>query len=89
MVQSLNQSLEHSISPKGLRWRIEAWQTGKSFAEVVMLNSLIYRVEEVFLIHRETGRIAPTRFGAKKCFGRCRYGFGDADCDSGLCSRFV
>lgn len=55
MVQSLNKSLEHSISPRGLRWRIEAWQTGKSFAEVVMLNSLIYRVEEVFLIHRETG----------------------------------
>jgi outer membrane protein OmpA-like peptidoglycan-associated protein len=55
MVQSLNQSLEHSISPRGLRWRMEAWQTGKSFAEVVMLNSLIYRVEEVFLIHRETG----------------------------------
>lgn len=55
MVQSLNQTLENSISPKGLRWRIEAWQTGKSFAEVVMLNSLIYRVEEVFLIHKETG----------------------------------
>lgn len=55
MVQSLNQTLENSVSPKGLRWRIEAWQTGKSFAEVVMLNSLIYRVEEVFLIHRETG----------------------------------
>lgn len=55
MVQSLNQTLENSISPKGLRWRFEAWHTGKSFAEVVLLNSLIYRVEEVFLIHRETG----------------------------------
>lgn len=55
MVQSLNQTLEHSLSPRGLRWRIEAWQTGKPFAEVVMLNSLVYRVEEVFLIHRETG----------------------------------
>ncbi len=55
MVQSLNQTLENSVSPKGLRWRFEAWQTGKPFAEVVMLNSLVYRVEEVFLIHRETG----------------------------------
>lgn len=55
MIQSLNQTLENSFSPKGLRWRIEAWQTGKPFAEVVLLNSLIYRVEEVFLIHRETG----------------------------------
>ena len=57
MIQSLNQTLEHSFSPKGLRWRIEAWQTGKPFAEVVLLHSLVYRVEEVFLIHRETGAL--------------------------------
>lgn len=55
MVQSLNQTLENSFSVKGLSWRMEAWKTGKSFAEVVLLNSLIYRVEEIFLIHRETG----------------------------------
>ncbi len=55
MIQSLNQTLENSFSPKGLKWRFEAWQTGKPFAEVVLLHSLIYRVEEVFLIHRETG----------------------------------
>ncbi len=55
MMQSLNQTLEHSISPQGLRWRMEAWQTGKQFSEVVLLNTLLYRVEQVFLIHRETG----------------------------------
>ncbi len=55
MVQSLNQTLEQSISPKGLRWRIESWQTGKPFGEIVMLNTLLYRVEQVFLIHKETG----------------------------------
>lgn len=55
MVQSLNQTLEYSLSPRGLRWRLEAWQTGKSFAEVVILKTLLYRVEQIFLIHRETG----------------------------------
>ena len=55
MVQSLNQTLENSLSPKGLKWRLEAMQTGKPFAEVVMLNSLLYRVEQVFLIHKKTG----------------------------------
>jgi OOP family OmpA-OmpF porin len=55
MVQSLNQVLEHSFSLRGLRWRIEAWRAGVPFAEVVLLHSLIYRVEEVFLIHAETG----------------------------------
>lgn len=55
MVQSLNQTLEQSVSPKGLRWRLEAWQTGKPFGEVVMLNTLLYRVEQIFLIHKRTG----------------------------------
>ena len=55
MLQSLNQTLEQSFSIQGLKWRIEALRTNKSFAEVVMLNTLIYRVEQVFLIHKETG----------------------------------
>jgi OOP family OmpA-OmpF porin len=55
MVQSLNQTLEYSVSLKGLKWRLEALRTGKSFAEVVISHTLLYRVEQVFLIHRETG----------------------------------
>src|SRR5512134_1091423 len=55
MVQSLNQSMTYSLSIKGLKWRLEALRTGKSFAEVVMLKTLRYRVEQVFLIHQETG----------------------------------
>ena len=55
MVQSLNQTLEYSVSLTGLKWRLEALRTGKSFAEVVLSHTLLYRVEQVFLIHRETG----------------------------------
>ncbi len=55
MTQAMNKSLEHSLTPQGLRWRLEARRTGKSFAEVVMLHTLLYRVEQVFLIHKETG----------------------------------
>jgi len=55
MVQSLNKTLEYSVSWKGLKWRWEAVKTGKSFAEVVLLHTLIYRVSQVFLIHRKTG----------------------------------
>ncbi|MBB6429013.1 OmpA family protein [Algisphaera agarilytica] len=54
-VQSLNQTLEHSLSIKSLKWRMEAARTGKPFAEVVLLNTLRYRVEQVFLIHTESG----------------------------------
>jgi outer membrane protein OmpA-like peptidoglycan-associated protein len=55
MVQSLNKTIEYSFSPRSIKWRIEAVQTGKSFAEIVLLNTLLYRVEEIFLIHKETG----------------------------------
>ncbi|MDQ7003641.1 MAG: hypothetical protein Q9N67_01415 [Ghiorsea sp.] len=55
MMQSLNQTLENSFSIQGLKWRLEAKRTGKTFAEVVMVNTLVYRVEQVFLIHKETG----------------------------------
>ncbi len=54
LLQSFNQSLEHTFSWRGLKWRLEALRTGRSFAEVVMLRSLVYRVEQLFLIHRET-----------------------------------
>ncbi|PPS39170.1 OmpA family protein [Chroococcidiopsis sp. TS-821] len=55
MLQSLNQTLEHSFSIQSFKWRLEARQTGKSFAEVVLLRTLLYRVEQVFLIHKKTG----------------------------------
>ena len=55
MLQSFNQILENSMSLRGLKWRLEALRTDKSFAEVVLLNTLVYQVEQVFLIHRDTG----------------------------------
>ncbi|MEM6822507.1 MAG: hypothetical protein AAF558_11270 [Verrucomicrobiota bacterium] len=55
MVESFNQTLDQSLSPQSIRWRIEAKMTGKSFAEVVLAKTLLYRVEQAFLIHRETG----------------------------------
>jgi flagellar motor protein MotB len=55
MIDSLNHSLDVSISLRGVKWRLEALRTGKPFAEVVLLHTLRYRVEQVFLIHREGG----------------------------------
>ena len=52
---SLNQGIELSLSPKSIGWRIESWRTGRPFAEVVLLRSLLYQVEQVLLIHKETG----------------------------------
>jgi outer membrane protein OmpA-like peptidoglycan-associated protein len=55
MVESLNHILERSVSWESVKWRWEALRTGRSFGEVVLTRSLRYRVEQVFLVHRETG----------------------------------
>jgi OOP family OmpA-OmpF porin len=55
MLESLNQTLEHSVSWRALQWRVTALRTGKSFAEIVLLNTLVYRVEQALLIDRDTG----------------------------------
>jgi OOP family OmpA-OmpF porin len=55
LVQSINTTVEHSLTPRGLAWRFEALRTGRSFGEVVLSHSLVYRVEQLFLVHRDTG----------------------------------
>ncbi len=55
MLESMNRTLEHSLSWRAVQWRITALRTGKSFAEIVLLDTLVYRVEQVFLIERESG----------------------------------
>jgi OOP family OmpA-OmpF porin len=57
MMEGFNRSVEHSISWRALRWRWTAWRTGKPFAEIVLLNTLEYRVEQVLLIHAESGLV--------------------------------
>jgi OOP family OmpA-OmpF porin len=55
LVESINRAVEHSISLRGIAWRIEGWRTGVPYAQIVLRHSLVYRVEQVYLIHAETG----------------------------------
>jgi OOP family OmpA-OmpF porin len=77
MLESLNETLSRSFSRQGLKWRIEAWRTGKPFAQVVLLRTLLYRVEQVFLVHRKTGLL----LGHVSASGA---GIQDADMISGM-----
>ena len=43
------------MSKQGLKWRFEALRTRKPFAEVILLHTLVYQVEQIFLIHKDTG----------------------------------
>jgi len=53
--QSLNLALRHSLSWRGLKWRLEALRSGTSFANVVLSHTAEFRVEHLFLVHRQTG----------------------------------
>ncbi|OZG72859.1 hypothetical protein BTA51_12860 [Hahella sp. CCB-MM4] len=55
MVQNLNQILESSLSLRAWGWRYQAWRAGMKYGEYVLLKTLDFRVEQVLLIHRETG----------------------------------
>jgi OOP family OmpA-OmpF porin len=55
LVRSINNAVEQSLSVNGIKWRIEAWRTGIPYAEIVIKHALVYRVEQAFLIHAETG----------------------------------
>ncbi len=55
MLEKFNAAIERSMSVQSLRWRLEAKRTGRPFGEVILLRTLVYRVEQVFLIHNDSG----------------------------------
>lgn len=55
MLDTFNRLLEQSLSLKSILWRFDAWRTGRSYAEIILLKTLVYQVEEVFLIHYADG----------------------------------
>ena len=57
MMESMTTALDHTFSWRGLKWRIESIRTGRPFAEIILLHTLIYRIEQIFLIHKETGLV--------------------------------
>ncbi|MEN7342895.1 MAG: hypothetical protein AAAFM81_08110 [Pseudomonadota bacterium] len=53
--QQINQTMEQSLSLKYLRWRFEASRAGIPFAQYIMQKTLQYRVEQGYLIQRDSG----------------------------------
>ncbi|MDR1658530.1 MAG: OmpA family protein [Deltaproteobacteria bacterium] len=57
MLQDINSTLEMSLSLRGLKWRLEAMRVKKPFSEIVLLHTLLYHVEEIYLIHAASGLV--------------------------------
>jgi len=54
MMQQMNQLMENSFSARSVKWRIDAFRTKRTFAEVMLSETFVYQVEQVFLIQRES-----------------------------------
>ncbi len=53
--QQINAAVEQSLTPRGLKWRLQAARAGVPFGEFVLQKTLLYRVEQAYLISRENG----------------------------------
>lgn len=55
LVGNINYRVLRTFSLLGLRWRWEAFRSGRTFDEILAEHQVLRRVEQVFLIHRESG----------------------------------
>jgi len=58
LLQEINTTLERTFSVQRLVWRMQALRSGRPYSEIVLINTFVYRVEQVFLIHRESGLVS-------------------------------
>ncbi|MBK9259095.1 MAG: OmpA family protein [Polyangiaceae bacterium] len=56
-VERMDALIQRTMTLESVKWRIEAARTGRPFAEVVLRHSFAYRVEHVFLMHRESALV--------------------------------
>jgi len=59
-VERTNALIEHSLSPKSISWRFKAWQSGIRYSEYIASQIYQYQVQQLFVIHRETGTLLHT-----------------------------
>lgn len=57
LVSNLNGAIESSFTPRGLKWRLEAWRGGVPYAQVVLRHRLAYGIDHLFLIERDSGLV--------------------------------
>lgn len=55
MVEELNETIRNTTSAERIKWRAQARLAGKSYSEYVLLKTRRFRIEEAFLIQRDTG----------------------------------
>ena len=54
--------MDHAFTLQGLKWRLESRRTGVPYAQIVLKHSLVYRVEQAFLIDAKSGLLLSHSF---------------------------
>lgn len=55
LLLTFNELIENTFSSSALKWRYQSVVTGRKYSEIVITNTIKYKAEHVFLIHKETG----------------------------------
>ncbi|RBP36647.1 hypothetical protein DES53_11686 [Roseimicrobium gellanilyticum] len=55
MVKDLNETIRNTTSAERLKWRLQAKLAGKPYSEYVLLKTRSFRIDEVYLMQRDTG----------------------------------
>ncbi|MFT4257376.1 MAG: hypothetical protein QM599_10525 [Pseudoxanthomonas sp.] len=51
----IDSAVNNALSPRALKWRIEAWRSGVPYAQVALRHSAHWRVEHLFWIQPDSG----------------------------------
>ena len=54
LLLTINRSVESATTLSGIKSRVKSWRTGIPYAQLALRQSLVYKVERAYLIHRET-----------------------------------
>lgn len=57
LMVTINQTMASATTAEGLGLRYRSWRTGIPYAQLTLRRSLLYRVEHVYLIERESGML--------------------------------
>lgn len=57
LLVTINRTIESATSVEGLKTRIQSMRTGIPYAQLALRNSLLFRVEHLYLIDRESGML--------------------------------
>ena len=55
MMATINQTIESATSAQGIALRFESMRTGVPYAQLMLQRSLVFKVEHIYLIDRDTG----------------------------------